>query len=81
MVPTLMEELGNDWVISAGGAVRGYPDGAVAGGKALRQAVDCYMKGVDYKDISAAECPELAKAIEFWGIYSPERDKELFDLK
>ncbi len=80
MVPFLMEELGNDSVIAAGGAVHGHPDGATAGGRALRQAVDAVMCGVPLEE-AAKKHRELKAALDCWGIYDPARDRILFDLK
>ncbi|MBI5968045.1 MAG: 2,3-diketo-5-methylthiopentyl-1-phosphate enolase [Deltaproteobacteria bacterium] len=80
MVPFMLEELGNDSVIAAGGAVHGHPDGAVAGAKALRQAVEAAMSGLGLEE-AAKEHRELKSALDLWGIYDKSRDRLLFDLK
>ena len=66
LIPRLMRELGNDIVIAAGGSVQGHPQGAKAGGDALRQAVDATLAGVSLKEY-AADHAELAAALAAWG--------------
>jgi len=80
MVPLLLEELGNDSIIAAGGAVHGHPDGAVAGAKALRQAIEAAMSGLRLEQ-AAGEHRELKSALDLWGIYDKSRDRLLYDLK
>jgi 2,3-diketo-5-methylthiopentyl-1-phosphate enolase len=66
LVPLLINDFGMDSVINAGGGVHGHPAGAIAGGKAFRQAIEVILKGqtllegVDFH-------PELKTAIELWG--------------
>ncbi|MFH1722611.1 MAG: type III ribulose-bisphosphate carboxylase [Candidatus Altiarchaeota archaeon] len=67
-IPTLIDILGKDLVIQAGGGVHGHPDGTFAGAKALRQAVDAVMEGIPLEE-KAKSCTELAGALEkFKGI-------------
>jgi 2,3-diketo-5-methylthiopentyl-1-phosphate enolase len=66
MVPYVMGDLGNDCMISAGGAVHAHPLGPAAGAKAMRQAMDAARQGVDL-DTYASERPELKAAIAAWG--------------
>ncbi len=80
MVPFLLEELGNDSIIAAGGAVHGHPGGAMAGAKALRQAVEATMCGMTLKE-AAKKYRELKSALDLWGIHDQSRDRLLFDLK
>jgi 2,3-diketo-5-methylthiopentyl-1-phosphate enolase len=80
MVPFLLEELGNDSIIAAGGAVHGHPGGAMAGAKALRQAVEAAMCGMTLKE-AAKKYRELKSALDLWGIHDKSRDRLLFDLK
>ena len=80
MVPFLLGELGNDSIIAAGGAVHGHPGGAMAGAKALRQAVEAVMSGMTLED-AAKKYRELKSALDLWGIYDQSRDRVLFDLK
>lgn len=68
MVHTFVEELGPNLMLAAGGAVQGHPDGAAAGVRAMRQAADAAVAGRDVTD-AAAEHPELARALELWGVH------------
>ncbi|MDR0417062.1 MAG: hypothetical protein LBH76_07080 [Propionibacteriaceae bacterium] len=78
-VPGLVDTFGEDIIIAAGGAVHGHPMGAVAGGRAFRQAIDATLAGAPL-EAAAAEHPELAAAIEAWGVPQEERSG-IFDLK
>jgi ribulose-bisphosphate carboxylase large chain len=64
-VPFLVEHLGKDLVIQAGGGIHGHPSGTVAGAKAMRQAVDAVMKGESLKEYAKGH-KELREALEFW---------------
>ena len=65
-VQRYLDELGNDIVLGVGGAIQGHPDGAAAGVRAMRQAVDAALAGVD-ATIYARDHAELATALELWG--------------
>ena len=67
MLPTLMEDLGTDWIMGAGGAIHGHPMGATAGAIACRQAIDAVMAHVPLEE-AAEEHKELKASIEAWGI-------------
>jgi 2,3-diketo-5-methylthiopentyl-1-phosphate enolase len=66
VVELYMHELGRDIILSPGGAIQGHPDGAAAGGRAMRQAIDAVMAGVPL-DAAGAEHPELGAALARWG--------------
>jgi 2,3-diketo-5-methylthiopentyl-1-phosphate enolase len=66
MVPKLMNTLGNDIVVPAGGGIHAHPQGPVAGAKAFRQAIDATMQGISLEE-AAREHPELATALKIWG--------------
>jgi 2,3-diketo-5-methylthiopentyl-1-phosphate enolase len=68
----VIAEYGTDIVLATGGGLLGHPDGATAGAKAMRQAVDAAMQDRELVD-AAADNPELKKAIEQWGVF--ERPK------
>jgi ribulose-bisphosphate carboxylase large chain len=70
LVPELVERVGTNVGIQAGGGVHGHPDGTHAGAKALRQAIDATMKGIAL-DEYADEHPELATALDEWGTRTP----------
>ncbi|WP_254523931.1 type III ribulose-bisphosphate carboxylase [Natrinema caseinilyticum] len=70
VVDQLLDTLGTDIVVQAGGGVHGHPDGTLAGAKALRQSVDASMADerlTEYAD----DHPELARALEKWGSETP----------
>lgn len=62
----LMNLLGNDCILMAGGGIYGHPMGATAGAKAVLFAIEAYMRGEKVED-AAAECPELDAAVKLWG--------------
>lgn len=66
MVPTLVQELGADLLIAAGGSIQGHPQGATAGAAAMRQAIAAAAAGVDLQEY-AEQAPELAAALAQWG--------------
>ena len=66
IVPILFEELGSDLVVAAGGAVHGHPEGAAAGAKAHRQAIEAAMSGISLHD-AAKEHEELRAALDALG--------------
>jgi 2,3-diketo-5-methylthiopentyl-1-phosphate enolase len=76
MVLRVMKDLGNDIIIGSGGGIHAHPDGAVAGAKAFRQAIDIGMKDLltafedfeDYVEDHVEEYPELAQAMKAWGV-------------
>jgi ribulose-bisphosphate carboxylase large chain len=61
----MLKAMGNNIVIQAGGGVHGHPDGTIAGAKAMRQAIDAFMKGKSLKEYSNKH-EELKKALEHW---------------
>ncbi len=66
----LMDLLSTDIVIQAGGGVLGHPEGTQSGAKALRQAIDAYMKEITVKDYAKTH-QELAQALKLWGDETP----------
>ncbi|XGI82842.1 type III ribulose-bisphosphate carboxylase [Halorutilales archaeon Cl-col2-1] len=66
VVPGVVEELGTDTVVQAGGGVHAHPGGTRSGARALRDAVDAVAEGVTLDD-KAEESPELAEALGKWG--------------
>ena len=65
LVPALMENFGEDFVIQAGGGIHGHTDGTFAGAKAMRQAVDATIHGKTLK-VYAETNRELKVALELW---------------
>lgn len=79
LVPYLMDMLGNDVAIGAGGGIHSHPSGPAAGAKALRAAIDAKMKGISLEE-AAKTCPELTEALDTWGIFGSDKMKNLFTL-
>jgi len=65
IVPLNIEILGGDLVINAGGGIHGHPLGTRAGAKAMRQAIDAYMKRIPVKEYAETH-EELRRALEVW---------------
>jgi 2,3-diketo-5-methylthiopentyl-1-phosphate enolase len=78
-IEDVMKKFGNDVMIAAGGAIHGHPMGPAAGAKAFRQGIDAVMAGMTLKE-AAKEYPELACALDAWGVYE-EKKGGIFDLK
>ena len=70
LVPQIMNMLGNDVVIQAGGGISGHPDGVMAGAKSLRQAIDATMEGISLKEYAKTH-KELQSALNKWGYMRP----------
>ncbi len=65
IVDKMLKAMGNNIVIQAGGGVHGHPDGTIAGAKAMRQAIDAFMKKTTLKEYSKTH-EELKKALNHW---------------
>jgi 2,3-diketo-5-methylthiopentyl-1-phosphate enolase len=70
MAPRLLEDLGIDYAIGAGGAVHGHPMGPAAGARAIRQAIDATVRGEPLAE-AARDHPELAAALATWPEVDP----------
>jgi len=66
----LINALGTDVAIQAGGGIHGHPDGTEAGARALRQSVDAAMADVPLAEY-AEDHSELATALDKWGAETP----------
>jgi len=71
LLPKVIEVMGIDIIIQVGGGVLGHPDGAYAGAKAVRQALDAAIKKIPL-DEYAEEHKELKRALEKWGYVRPK---------
>ncbi len=69
LVPELLDRVGTNIGVQAGGGIHGHPDGTEAGARALREAVERSVAGksIETDDVS----PELAAAIDLWGTETP----------
>ncbi|MXR52639.1 type III ribulose-bisphosphate carboxylase [Halovenus sp. WSH3] len=70
LVPELLDRLGEEIMIQAGGGIHGHPDGTRAGARALRGAVEATQDGRPL-EAASAEYPELATAVDKWGTATP----------
>lgn len=71
MVEQFITDLGTDIILAVGGAIQGFPDGAAAGGTAMRQAVDAAVSGIP-ADEYAEQHQQLQTALTLWG-YRPAK--------
>ncbi len=62
-IPAVVDILGKDIVIQAGGGVHGHPEGTRAGAKAMREALEAKMQGIPLEEY-AKEHKELREALE-----------------
>src|SRR5208282_1571158 len=66
LVPSIIDLLGTDIVIQAGGGVWGHPNGGRAGACALRQAIDASSSGIKLQAYAKTH-NELREALKTWG--------------
>jgi ribulose 1,5-bisphosphate carboxylase large subunit-like protein len=69
MVKPVMDNLGVDVILGAGGGISAHPMGPRLGAKAMRQAVDAALAGQDIVS-QAEQHAELAAALRLWGVVS-----------
>lgn len=79
IVPYLVELVGKDVAIGAGGGIHSHPQGARAGAAAMRQAIDAVMDGIPLSE-AATDHEALRVALDTWGEYGSEKMKSLFAL-
>lgn len=65
LVAACRKRFGKDIMCSCGGSIHGHPSGTLAGTKAMRQAIDADMEGIDLENSTLQ--PELKEAIDKWG--------------
>ena len=65
LIPKMVELLGKDIVIQAGGGVHGHPSGTEAGARALKQALDATLEKIPLEEY-AEDHKELKEAVEKW---------------
>ncbi|MEE8402656.1 MAG: RuBisCO large subunit C-terminal-like domain-containing protein [Candidatus Hydrothermarchaeaceae archaeon] len=66
-IPENLKLLDEDALILAGGGIFGHTDGAMAGARAMRQALDATLSEISLEEY-AKEHTELKAAIEQWGL-------------
>lgn len=67
LVPKIIQFMGKDVVIQAGGGIHGHPAGTKAGAIAMRQAVDASLQKIPLKTYAKTH-EELEVAIKKWGL-------------
>ena len=67
MVSHYVEEVGNDMILAAGGAVFGHPGGAKAGVRAMADALTAAMMKIPVQ-AAAKESAELSAALKCWNV-------------
>ncbi len=65
-IPPLVDIMGGDVIIQAGGGVHGHPEGTQKGAVAMRQALDATMQKIPLKEYAKTHA-ELNLAIQKWG--------------
>ncbi|WP_332899238.1 type III ribulose-bisphosphate carboxylase [Haladaptatus sp. CMSO5] len=70
IIDELINRLGSNLIIQAGGGIHGHPDGTAAGAKAFRQSVDASMEGIPLAEYAETH-PELKIALDKWGTQTP----------
>lgn len=71
MVKLMIDDLGQDFIIGAGGSVSAHPMGPRSGSAALLQACEAIIDGRDIAE-AAMEHRELQVALDTWGIVTDE---------
>ncbi len=74
-VEKIIQAVGTDVMLAAGGGVHGHPDGSEAGARSMRQAIDAAMAGIPVTEYAKTHA-ELARML---GYLKPELAKN-FDL-
>ncbi|MCC7572359.1 MAG: ribulose-bisphosphate carboxylase large subunit [Candidatus Methanofastidiosum sp.] len=64
-IPAIVQFMGDDTIVQAGGGIHGHPDGTIKGAAAMRQAVDAVMEGISLPEYAKTH-EELRKALEKW---------------
>jgi len=71
LIPSVMQLLGNDCTLLVSGGIHGHPGGTRTGAKAVMQAIEATMEGIDL-DEHAMKNQELKQALEKWEYYKPK---------
>ena len=65
IVPRLVQDLGIEFTVGAGGAIQGHPKGTIAGAQAMRQALEASAAGIPLEEYAQDHEP-LRLALEKW---------------
>ena len=66
VVGKMIDALGSDIILAAGGGVHGHPDGSFSGAKSMRQAIDAAVQGIDLIEYAKTH-KELMRMAEMLG--------------
>ena len=66
IIDKVMDKMGTNILLQIGGGLHGHPMGSFAGAKAMREAVEAYLKGIDLA-VAANSSKELKVALDYWG--------------
>ncbi len=70
LVPYVVNLLGKEITIQAGGGIDGHPKGVRAGAMAMRQAIEASVDGIDLEEYAKSH-KELKEALQYWGYLKP----------
>lgn len=79
LVPTIMDDAGNDVLLGVGAGIHAHPMGAKAGAVAFRKAIDATMNNTSLRE-AAKSSEELKLALEKWGVYGEEDLKKNYAI-
>ena len=65
LVAACRKRFGKNIMCSCGGSIHGHPSGTLSGTKAMKQAIEADMNGIDVENSTLQ--PELKEAIDKWG--------------
>ena len=71
LIPSVMSILGNDCTLLVSGGIHGHPKGTRAGAKAVMQAIEATMEGIDIEEYAKNNL-ELKQALLKWEYYRPK---------
>ena len=71
LIPSVMNILGNDCMLLVSGGIHGHPEGTRAGARAVTQAIEASMEGIDLNEY-ARKHRELQQALDKWGYLRPK---------
>ncbi len=71
LVPDVMRILGNDCTLLVSGGIHGHPEGTRAGARAVMQAIEATMDGMDLAEYAKTHA-ELQQALDKWGEMKPK---------
>jgi ribulose-bisphosphate carboxylase large chain len=66
IVDKIINFMGKDVVLQAGGGIHGHPKGSTYGARAMRQSVDATLKKIPLREYAKTH-QELKEALEMWG--------------